>query len=119
MTITNQDFTMWQGDRKDVIITVRDLNGDILDITDSTVIWMMINATNKLSKSTALGGIILSDPENGELTIRIMPADTLEFDGMYFYHETEMTDAFGNISTVSVGNVALRKAFIPAYLETA
>ena len=118
MTEINQDFTMYQGDRKDVIITVRDLDGNILDITDTSILWMMMNASNKLSKSSAPGGgIILSDPENGELTIRIMPNDTLNFEGIYFQHEAELTDPFANVSTITVGNVAVRTALIPEYLD--
>ena len=117
MTKRNQDFTMWRGDRKNIIIQVVDSEENVVNITGASIVWIMLNPINELDKSTAGGGIVLSDAPNGEFTIVIMPSDTEDFEGEYYYHEAEVTDYLGNVSTVTVGSVALMQDAIPAYVE--
>lgn len=110
---------MWRGDRKNVIIRVVDSEENVVNITGASIVWIMLNPNNKLEKSTSTGGIVLSDAPNGEFTVALMPDDTKDFEGEYYYHEAEVTDYLGNVSTVTTGNVALRQDAIPTYLDPA
>lgn len=58
-------------------------------------------------KSTADGGVSITDAANGKFTVTLAPADTKTLAVGTYYHEAEVTDSLGNVSTVTVGKVTL------------
>jgi hypothetical protein len=116
MTAIGQDVTMYQGDHKEIVITVYDENGYVstdpalnrLDITGSTVNWVVHKKYpgGIIVTKTTTSGIALSLPVSGELTINLIPSDTLNYSGD-FLHECEVTDSGGNIATVTVGKFTI------------
>ena len=105
------NFTMHSGDSKNIIVTVKDENDAVVDITGATVDWQMArsqnSATPDLVKSTTGGnGITLTDPVNGVFTVALDATDSDDFIGAY-YHEAQVTDAGGKISTVIIGTITV------------
>jgi hypothetical protein len=111
MTAVGQDFTMRQGDSKLIHITVVDEYANLLDISGVDVSWIMYkrNPDNPTLQKTTVSGITLTVPVSGILTIRLLPSDTASLLGR-FYHECEITDISGNISTVTEGCVTIFKS---------
>lgn len=111
MTAVGQDFTMRQGDSRLVNITVVDEYASPLDISSVQVNWIMYkrNPDNPVLQKTTTSGVVLTAPTSGILTIHLAPADTLNLLGR-FYHECEITDISGNVSTVTEGSVTIFKS---------
>lgn len=102
MTKKNQDFDMYAGDTKDIVVTM----SDSANIDGSTVKWGLkksVKDTMLVSKNTGGLGITVSGTA---FTVRLNPSDTLGLSGRY-YHEAEVTDVLGNVSTVTVGHITI------------
>lgn len=110
MTILNQDFKMYAGDSKLVTVTVTDENDTSLDITGVNIEWVVkrnVRSTIKnVYKSSQAGGITITNPLIGEFQIKLDPADTVALSGI-FYHEAELTDVQGSVSTLFTGNLTI------------
>lgn len=108
MTKRNQDFEMWTGDHKLLIFTVE----DITSIEGATVEWKMAKSVSRepvIEKSNDSGLQI----NNNTFTVEILPEDTEDLDTKSdYYHEAELMDEEGNISTVSIGKVTLHPTLI-------
>lgn len=114
MTEAAQNFEMVQGNDVDVVIVVRDEAGVVRDLTGSTVKFAMATdraATPVLTKTTPTE-ITLSDPLNGEFTVKFDPADTTGLEEGVYVFEAETTDASGNIVAVTLGRILLYKSII-------
>lgn len=111
MTATGQNITMVAGDDKEIYITVYDDGGNLEDITGATINWVAFrqNGTIVLTKTTA-DAITLDDPTNGVLLITLIPADTETLLGSY-YHECELTDNAGRISTITKGYFHVERSY--------
>jgi hypothetical protein len=103
MTATKQNFSMYSGESKVVIVSVTKENNAFLDLTGSKIKWSFNNVLK-----TDTNGIALSNPTNGEFTIYLNPADTQNLEGIY-YHQAIITDAQGNVSPVMTGNITIKK----------
>lgn len=112
--MTDQNFEMFQGDDKDLVITVTDSAGAAVDLTGAAIAWQMArtarSATPNVSKSVG-SGIVITDAPGGICTISLDPTDTEGLTGD-FYHELEVTDAQANITTVLSGTVTIKPALI-------
>jgi hypothetical protein len=109
MTAVNQNFEMYAGDSKNIVVSVTDGASRALDITGASMKWILrptqATASNIIEKSTP--EIIL---DVYTATIKLLPEDTESLAGNY-YHEAELTDQIGNVSTVMVGNVKINRSF--------
>lgn len=106
MAAKDQDFEMYVGDHKNLIFTVEDVG----NLEGSTIKWFLSSDSMEeilVEKSTPEITI-----EGNTFTVKLLPEDTenLEPRKMY-YHEAEVTDLFGNTSTVAVGEMKLYPAF--------
>ena len=103
-----QNFEMHAGDDQDLAFTVKDEAGSAVDITGFTIAWRLathVTAPMLVSKATG-GGITITDAVQGEFTVALAAADTAGLAGVY-YHEAELTDGGGDISTIATGHVTL------------
>lgn len=108
MAAVDQNFEMYAGDSKEINVQVTD-SGNAKNIVGATIVWAMMNSPdnqNYIVKKSTDGGILITDGENGRFRISLDPADTEEVTGG-FYHEAELTDSFGNVSTILVGNAVI------------
>ncbi|MGO4181210.1 hypothetical protein AB4Z17_08520 [Paenibacillus sp. TAF43_2] len=104
MAKTNQNFTMFAGDTMDIDVPVADT-----DLTGGTIKWVMKRAVKgdfTIFRETPIG-IKITDAAAGIFNIRLERADTLDLIGS-FYHEAELTDLIGNVSTVMTGTITIK-----------
>ena len=122
MPAENQDVTHWKGDSAQITIgPVTDSDGGFPDLTDASAKWYMAASASStgsnvfVTKSTDDGGIIITGDINAGfvLTIELLPNDTEDLVPGAFYHECEVTDAAGEISTVTVGAFTLKQTLVP------
>lgn len=98
------------GDAVDIVCTVQDENGDIIDITNATEIeWYLKNDETDADvdailtkKLTNTGEIEITNGTGGEFTIYIDTDDTTGESGTY-HHRARLTDADGDRSTIFTG----------------
>lgn len=111
MTIKNQGFEMWSGDTKVLTITVTDKDGVRVNLTGATIVYKIFDGgTAVITKSTA-NGITITDASGGECQTTLSPSDTSDLDGVY-YHECQVTDSSGNVSTIFTGAVTIQGEMI-------
>jgi len=104
MTMTGQNVSIYKGDDKILVVTVKDSSGNIEDISGTTVNYVVYKFTigNIVITKTTSSGISLTDPTSGIFEITLIPSDTENLLG-YYLHECELTDTFGKVSTIFTG----------------
>jgi hypothetical protein len=109
MTVQAQNFELFQGDTKQITITVTDENDAILPLTGYNIVWVIYKQTNKeLILSKTLGdGITVPTPSNGQIIISITPEDTELITPSTYLHECEISTSPTDVSTVTVGIVKI------------
>jgi len=109
------NFNMTAGDTKQLVITVKDADGDAVSITGSSIKWQCARSLGKasvLSKTTS-SGIQITDGANGVFVVTLSPSDTESLVGNY-YHESQITFSDNTVSTVLVGTMTVKPALIEA-----
>jgi hypothetical protein len=113
MALTNQNFKMVAGDTTALNVVLSDSSGDSMNLTGASARWQLA-LTNRgpalISKSIG-AGITVTSALGGALTIVLEPEDTVDLSGRY-YHELEIVDSTGNVSTVTTGFVTIAAALI-------
>lgn len=106
MTATNQNFSMYSGNSKKIIITVTSPDGTALNGSISAKWFLKEHDVSEgiIIQKTLGSGMALV---NGKLEVTLTQADTDNLDGTY-HQECELTDQFGNISTILVGTVTIK-----------
>lgn len=109
-----QNFTLYRGDSKTLIIQCRDATGAVFDLTDSTIKWWLarnpysVGEDVLIAKSSAANdGIIIRVPAtSGVIEVALNERDT-DLEPGLFYHElkTFLNDA---IATSMRGTVYVR-----------
>lgn len=124
MPAISQDITHYKGDSATITIPVKDAAGNFVNLSGATARWWMgknVNATGAdvYIKKGIGTGLMITQPTTGEwdLVVTLAPADTetLTKTGA-FYHEAEVVDSGGNISTVTIGKFTLVPTLIPDIL---
>jgi hypothetical protein len=115
MAATGQTVEMWKGDTLTLTIPVRDQDGAIVDLSGATARWWM----GKNSKASGSDVYIQKTASIMEasglysLVVNIVPGDTEDLAKTgTFYHEAEVIDSSGRVSTVTVGDFVLYPAII-------
>ncbi len=101
------------GDSKRLVVSVTDDNDTAVDLTGAVISWQLarsVYGSAEISKSVG-SGIAITDAVNGEFTVTLDPLDTDALEGD-FYHEAQVTDTLGDISTVFSGNITIIKDLI-------
>jgi len=115
MTATDQNFTTWSGDDKVLTVTVTDGSGTATNLTGATINYELQalppDGVALLTKTTGGGGISITDAAAGTFEITIAAADTASLSGVYF-HECQVVDSSGNVSTIFTGRVNIREDFV-------
>lgn len=110
MTQKNQNFSMFSGDTKDLIVAVTD-NGQAIDLAGSSIKWAMKRSVRDvqsiIQKETGGGGIVAS---SSSFTVRLNSEDTENVVPGRYYHEAEITDVVGNVSTVMTGTITIEQS---------
>lgn len=114
MADQNQDFITYQGDDVSPIFTVRDTDGAVVNIsTVSQITWSArrnLDTTAAVTKTKTGGGItFVTTGTDGQFQVVITHTDTAALTG-YYLHTASITDASGNITTVTVGRMQVGQA---------
>ncbi len=107
---TGQDVEMIAGDTRNLNITVFDEdNGGNKNIANATIKWVLYNEeTDTTTLTKTLGsGITITNGLFGQFTVAITPANTVSLTPGVYYHEVEVTDETGNVSTVLTGHITI------------
>lgn len=107
MAVEKQNFEMYSGDTKNIIINVTDSDGSPLSLDGATVVWVLKPKvySEEVTVAKRTGDGINTD--SNKIKIRLDPDDTESLSGLY-YHEAEVTDAKGNVSTVTTGYIKIK-----------
>lgn len=107
--IKNQNFEMNAGDSKKIIVPVVDEAGILLDLTGAIVRWRLGRGPSipPLLEKESPAGITI---EGTRFVITLEPADTQLLKGK-FYHEAELTEIDGTVSTVMIGTAYIKSNF--------
>lgn len=124
MTRENQNVVIHSGDSHTLTVTVDDgaTPPVALNITGFTIWWWasLMNSSGKFAATATLqkdntggGGVAITDAVNGKFQVTLAPADTAALSGDY-YHEAQVRDGSGNISTVLTGKLAIVRDLVTA-----
>jgi len=105
------DYTA--GDSYVLNTKVREPTGEVVSLTGASVEWGLADSasgTPLLTKDTN-DGIRITDAENGEFSVTISPEDTEDLAGNY-YHEAEITESSGAVSTVFTGQFRINPSIV-------
>lgn len=117
-TATDQDFALYQGDKVTLHITVRDRNGDPIDLANpvpTAITWAISRDAGTaalVSKSLAGATITVVDAPNGVIGIDVLPADVATLIAGCYHHELKITAP--DPHTAAVGAVDLLRATLTA-----
>jgi hypothetical protein len=107
MTAKNQNFEMIAGDSHIIVVPVN------FDLSGATAIkWAVkrsVSSTERpIYKELSSGITVTKTGEtDSEFQITLNPSDTATLKSDY-YHEAEVTDAQGNVSTVMTGRISIQ-----------
>lgn len=107
MTAIKQDFTMYAGDSKEIIVAVVKEDNTPLELTDVNVIWAMQSKKATVKKDTSNGITV----EGASIHIKLEPEDTELLSGA-FNHQGKIVDVLENVSTVFTGTVLVMKSLV-------
>lgn len=111
MTHNNQPVEDYQaGDDISLKVTVEDKSGNIVDLSNYTAKWVLAEQPGGevyVTKDTN-GDITITDSVNGKMKIDINSSDTESLSGQK-YHECEIVDDVGEVSTIFTGRFTIKK----------
>lgn len=111
MTKENQNIeNYYAGDSLVLDVTVTDQSGAAKDLTGASIEWGLFprgSDTAVLTKTTTGGGVAVTGA--GVFEVTVDPGDTTGLEGLH-YHEAEVTDGAGAVSTVTVGYIEIEKS---------
>lgn len=114
MTTTGQNFEIYQGDDKDLVITVTDATDDL---TSYNAVWVMYNITPEtaviIKTTQPPNGIIIA---SGQIIISLDGIDTENVIPKTYGHQCEIDDGLGHHSTITTGSVKVLKSMTHSYL---
>lgn len=105
--------TWFASDNKDVLVTVYDEDGALKDVTGATAKFQVFRGEELIIDKGMTDGITVV---GSVVTIPFSPSDTSGLGGSSYEvlkYECELTDALGNVSTVSRGLFTVTADLIP------
>jgi hypothetical protein len=110
MAYINQNFKMYKGDHKQLVYTVEDETS----LTGATIRWKLSYSpfSSALIEKVSTDESEITTSEN-TFTVYLDPADTEDLSDYYkYYHEAEIEDSDGYITTVATGYMTLYETLI-------
>ena len=106
---------MYRGDTTEFTVAATDADGAVLDLTGA-VLWFTgkLNETDTDANaqfqhnSDTIGGIELTDADQGIATITMLAADTEELTGTtLLFYDVQCVDALGGVQTLAKGQIQI------------
>ena len=76
MTVPNQSFQMYSGNSKKLVITIKDVKGKPVNLTDVEVKWILSQKGKQICVKTTNSGVTIQDALNGIAIVDLKPEDT-------------------------------------------
>jgi len=104
------DLKIYRGDDKTWEVQFKDASEVAIDITDWTVYFTVKEKDSDLDANAKIAKTITShtDPTGGKTSIILVPTDTSELKGNYYY-DIRIKKNTGEIVTVLVGTLEISK----------
>lgn len=112
--MATRDFSMFAGDDLTLTVTVKETDGTATTITSAAISWKASKSNSKtaaITKSTAAGGVTITNGAGGIFTVSLDPADTTSLEGDYI-HEAQITFSNGDVRTVLRGVMTIEPELI-------
>lgn len=110
------DVTIFAGDSQRLEVEVFDPDGELVDLLGvQAITWHLSRTVHHrpaIVEKSIGQGVTVVDAPNGRVDIEIDPADTEGRSGRH-YHEIEVIDEQGHVSTILTGTVTIRPTNIP------
>ena len=106
VTAENQNFTMYQGDTKYIDFPIDEVN-----LVGSSFKWVLkssVSDNDNIVVKTDASGVTVQD---NIIRVKVDPIDTENEKGT-LYHELELTDSLGNVSTIATGYITIKRSGI-------
>lgn len=118
MTATGQNFEIYQGDDKRIIITAKDVDGNIINLAGHSVIWCAYDQTleNIIIQKSTSNGISIPTPASGEIIITLEGLDTSSVIPKNYGHQCEIKDSFDKHYTITTGFMKVIKSITHSLL---
>lgn len=112
MTEVNQNFTMYAGDNKLLLYTIKGDSGQTLDVSTLTSAQYVIkqypdSSTKLVDKDYPSDGIAIANGPEGIISVSLQPADTKDLNPGEYYNELRIV-LFGSTSTVAIGTIKIK-----------
>lgn len=109
----HQNFELRQGDERDVVITVYDPSGVLLDLTSAALTWVLMTSEwgEVLVTKTVSAGITISNQttNKGEVTVQLNASDTATLEPRAYAHQLRAAQPAGPPELVTDGEVTLNR----------
>lgn len=114
MAQENQNISAWIGDDFVITLTVYNIDGDEVNITNlNDALWVLkrhgASETSFVSKTLGAGIAIIDGP-GGVLTVTVDAADTADLVPGIYYHEIRIVDSSNLITTIMSGTMTLNQS---------
>ena len=102
MATKNQDFEMWQGEDKELVFSVTDVD----DLSGASAEWRMAEDIYQPAKLTKSGSV-----DSGAVTVTVLltPADTQSLRSGTWKHQLRVIDSSGKRNKAAEGTVVLHR----------
>jgi len=121
MAREDQDDVFYAGNRRTLRFSIDDQDnpGSKLNLTGLSFKWALVNkrsdgsydVTHILQKTSAAGGIVVTNAATGALEVYLLDADTLNLSGDYYY-QLEAFDGDGNALMLATGTLTIKRNII-------
>lgn len=106
--MANQNIELYRGDSRTFKVTVKDENGNAVDITGASIKFSVKerigDASYVFQKTSAQSSeITITDAANGEYEVYIVPANTQNLDIVSYQYDSELIVATGEVYTIVRG----------------
>lgn len=99
---------MYTGDTVNINVTVYDGNTTTpKSLAHATIEWVLYDEATDTAALNKNSTIVITDGLGGQMLIPLLPADTETLTPGVYYHEVEVTDEAGNVSTVTTGHITI------------
>lgn len=120
MPAVEQNVQHWRGDSLKINIPIRNKDGSPVNMSGGSARWWLGTSASAvgdkvLIKKTAGSGLTLVlEDDVWVAKVAIEPADTQGLKPRDYYHELEVVDGTGAVSTVTVGTFTINQTMIPS-----